>query len=806
MTSVVRIPDYQWAGFYYPEVYLALLEYRRAYTPELTSESDYETDIQALRSFALSSHLSNTRMDVAANELILDSAELAESVRKLFKIINVPFRSATPSTSELLILLSRIVQTDIPEYIPQYTTFSTERGEDDEVPFEVQASYDLDRTDQVSSVFARLRTQGTGTPDGSVDSGFPTRFSATSAAFTSADVGRSLLVAVSANNNAGEYPITSIVNSTTVEVSGANFVTESSLIWAVYEWSSTDYATKANTDSDEFTPWSSFNDGHMLYFCHHHIQWNKFSIVVGTTPAADFAGIWEYYDPTYSNAYPDSVTDQGGTIKFGTNSLLGTAEAEGWTVNVTYNPTGATENCGRSWSGSENYIETRGLLGQSTVDTDPLNYTITTEWVPLPNLTDGTNGLQQDGDVTYDLPMTEDERWTRVSLNDVEGFWLRFRPVEAGGSPVAPDLDRINIGQEGFQYFPFNATQGESVLNEIIGSGNGQPSQAFSLLQSPVLDDTLVLAVDETGSGNWVVWTAVQNFLNSTTTDRHYKFEIDTEGIATVTSGNGTNGRVFPTGTDNIRANSYRIAADIDGNVGARTIKGNDTGIPYVQEVWNPMSAIGWSEKDGASETNLEQLKESGPASIRNQEKAVHPNDIARVVVDEYRTADGSKIVERAFVVEEAYGPKTVQLVVVGSGGSFLTAEQLADIDLYFNGDKYATPPVYGHLLLNHEVTTVNYTPRSIDVTVQVVGKGITVIQIQNAISAYMNPLTTNDDGSYAHLFGGRFAVVMLDCAIADVSTAITNVHRTVPSADVMLGPRELPAPGTLTVTVVETE
>jgi hypothetical protein len=255
---------------------------------------------------------------------------------------------------------------------------------------------------------------------------------------------------------------------------------------------------------------------------------------------------------------------------------------------------------------------------------------------------------------------------------------------------------------------------------------------------------------------------------------------------------------------NNIRLSEYRIGGDTDGNVGAEQITSNIDGINFVGALGNPMAAIGWTIAEAGDEVDLERMKDVGPASIRNDGKAVSPSDIPRVAVDEYRTGEGSALIQRAFAVEEAYGPKTVQLVVVGSGGNFLNEEQLSDVDVYFNGDRYSIPPKDGVLLLNTELTSVNYQPRSTDVTVTVYGSGITVTQIVKAISAYLDPLATDENGEYQHDFGGLLAVVMLDCAISDISSNIKNIVRTAPAADINLGPRQLPIPGTIVVTIVE--
>jgi hypothetical protein len=229
--ATITIPDFDIAAFYYPQIYQALLAYLRVNAPELTSESEYESHIQLSRAIALVGHLNNTNVDIVGNEMLLDSIQLRESLQRVFKLIQYQLKSATPATAPMLIQLSTAPTADIAEYLPAGTPWGTEQEDGEEVAFENTIAYPLDRLDQVSHVFVSEITQGG--VNGEVDTPFPTRFSSITASFTSADVGRVLLVTNSQNGNGGKYTITSIVDSNNVEVSGAAFSTETDLAWGV---------------------------------------------------------------------------------------------------------------------------------------------------------------------------------------------------------------------------------------------------------------------------------------------------------------------------------------------------------------------------------------------------------------------------------------------------------------------------------------------------------------------------------------------------------------------------------------------
>lgn len=811
--AVIIVPDFTFSGFYYPEVLKALQEYRRVNAPELTSESPYESHIQLERAFALVCHLNNTRLDIIANENLLDSLTLRESMRRLFKLIGRQLASATPSTVEQVIRLSSVSTVNQIAYVPAYSQFATESETGDEITFEATEDHPMDRTNLVSHVYGSRGIQFEN--DGVVDSAFPTRFTSALATFTVADVGRFLSISSSTNGNAGGYTITNLIDANTIEIATANFISETGLGWSVVEFGS-DYADDANNDLTTFNPFLTTMFGAVLMTAHNHIQFNQIDFELDT-PGVDMWGIWEYYDPTYSNTNPAEVTDEGGYIRANllplgpgfSNNLL--SRMLNTFVRITYNPTGRIYEGLAQWDGGLNllYIDTVGILGQTSVDTDILNYTIHAPWTPLLNQVDGTDdgsgySFLQDGAVTFDWPMSVSRRWMKAVQEGAfeSAYYIRFRLVNAS-SAIAPIFERIKIS-EGTQYFPFQITQGVTILDEIIGSSNGEPNQVFVSLEAPVFDDSQILSVSET-VGAWQTWAPITSFLNSGSTDRHYRPESDDDGVQYYEFGNGTYGRKPPLGVNNIRLDSYRIGGDLDGNVGADQIVSNVSGINYVSAMGNPMAAIGWRIKEAGDAEDLERMKDDGPANIRNFEKAVSPPDIPRVAIEHYRTDEGSALVERGFAIEEAYGPKTIQLVTVGPGGAFLTAEQLTDVAEFFNGNRYSIPPVDGVLLLNSELGIVNYDPRPVDVTVTVYGQGLVATEIRNALIAYLSPLAEADDGTYRHNFGGLLAHVLLDCIVSDVSANIKNIVQTVPAADITLGPTQLPTAGNIVVNIVAT-
>ena len=290
-----------------------------------------------------------------------------------------------------------------------------------------------------------------------------------------------------------------------------------------------------------------------------------------------------------------------------------------------------------------------------------------------------------------------------------------------------------------------------------------------------------------------------ENFLASNSASKDYTLSISGDDIATIKFGDGVQGRIPIPGVDNIRA-IYRIGADQDGNVGASTITINKSGISFVNRLFNPRQAIGWDAKEGSTEADLARLKIEGPATLRTRGRAIAAPDFEFLAI-QFEDSNGSELVARALAIEETFGVKTVEVVVVGKSGALLTEVQRDELTNFFNGNKpLGIDPV---IVTNHEATIVNYTPRIIDVTATVTGGNEE--QIKNAITALLNPDATFDDGVTKRWdFGQLIPVAVIISEIFEIDPVnIKNVIITVPAADVLLGVRELPLAGAISVAVV---
>lgn len=784
-TQVIETPGgIAFAGFYFPEILRELLAFLRNNKERLglTDENEFEVHVQLLRAFSLVGHLNNTRLDTVATELLLDSANLLESVKRLLRLIGVELKSATPAAVDVVLKLSEVTSIDITDFVPTLAEFAT-----DSVPpiaYEDLSGSDLSRGDRVGYCYGLEETDASTTlikvrvsssaPD--TIERYHTTTPGSEGAWATDIVGQHIFLSKSLFTNGGEFRVTQRLNDTTIKavrIPGSEtpgFVTEDLLDFSVKEFTA-DNASVVN-GVGSFQPWNSVHVNDMLYVGHDQIMPTQVDLDFSTF-GSGLAGVWEYFDSERSRFNPADVTESLGTLTFDCTSLLGTLDRSGAEVTVIFLKTGARETVTSVWSGGKNQITTSGLLGQVTASTDERDYHITADWVPFDNLDDSTNDWTQDDKVEWDLPEDQERSWLETDVNLVDAMWFRFRVVTAGIS--APVIETIQIDQ-GDQYIKRTCTQGETIGPQIIGSSTGGQSQEFFLPETPYLDNSETIEVDEGGSGVWVEYTFVDSFIDSQATSRHYMRQADAKDRAKIIFGDGVNGKIPPAGIDNVRA-SYRVGGDVDGNVGPNTVVSNSDGINGVSEVWNPRSAYGWRIKDGGDTADLNRVKREAPAELRTRKTAVTPQDCERLATREFTDASGTKPVIRAWAEEEKFGVKTIGLIVVGAGGNTLTRSQLDALDEYFNGDRDARPVVEGVLVMNHKLTSLNYEPSLITIETTVVWPGGNAESIKNQLLAYVNPLAVEEDGStYVFNFGSQVSFSRVHSLIHAVDPAIQDV------------------------------
>jgi Baseplate J-like protein len=221
-------------------------------------------------------------------------------------------------------------------------------------------------------------------------------------------------------------------------------------------------------------------------------------------------------------------------------------------------------------------------------------------------------------------------------------FWLRAR-LREDGPPVRSQLT-------GPYPNAVWAEQAQTITGEILGSGNGEPDQAFFVRQAPVLESGTVeirelegaraeielpilraelvaqglserdlRSVVDPRTGRiveaWVRWSEKQNLLFSGPDDRHYTVERSRGRVS-------FGARPVPPGQNNVLA-GYRAGGGLAGNVAAGAINQLLGAAGSVQSVTNPRAAEGGADGESPSA-----VLDRGPHLARHRRQAVSLDDV----------------------------------------------------------------------------------------------------------------------------------------------------------------------------------
>ena len=253
--------------------------------------------------------------------------------------------------------------------------------------------------------------------------------------------------------------------------------------------------------------------------------------------------------------------------------------------------------------------------------------------------------------IRLQAPLTGSYRGGTVELAALPRFgvaldWVRGR-MKSDGAPPRSTVSGIHVNATWAQ-------QVQTLSNEVLGSGTGQPKESFFFRQVPVLPgeqvevreldgaraevelpmlrnalrrqglpEDAVRAVTDPRGGRvrevWVRWEPREHLFFSGPDDRHYVIE---RGRGRLIFGDGVNGLVPPPGANNIRASRYCSGGGVAGNVAAGAISQLLSGALFVQSVTNPRAADG-----GADGEDLDRVFARGPQMLRHRRRALSAQD-----------------------------------------------------------------------------------------------------------------------------------------------------------------------------------
>lgn len=193
------------------------------------------------------------------------------------------------------------------------------------------------------------------------------------------------------------------------------------------------------------------------------------------------------------------------------------------------------------------------------------------------------------------------------------------------GTSWAPDLALPVVAHGNVA----DATRGETVPLEVLGSGNGSvPNQSFTLKKKPLTYVASPTAENDSGVAStlrvWVdglLWTEVPGFFGQAPDAQVYVVRQKDGDESVVSFGDGASGARLPTGVDNVVA-SYRFGAGA-ASPPAGSITKIAKAAPGLRGVVNPVAAAG-----GADAENAEAIRTLAPRSALLLGRAVSIQDM----------------------------------------------------------------------------------------------------------------------------------------------------------------------------------
>ncbi len=290
---------------------------------------------------------------------------------------------------------------------------------------------------------------------------------------------------------------------------------------------------------------------------------------------------------------------------------------------------------------------------------------------------DGTGGLNRDGDVVLHVPRSHS-----VSLIEAQrAGWLRARVTEPvpeqppySASPTIRALSAFTVGGT------VDAVNAELVESESVGPSEGVAGQRFQLKRRPVVpsDDPFVLEVSQ-GEG-WQEWHQVSDFSSSSSSDLHFVFdpvegEIQLGPAVREPDGTLRSYGSTPMKGAELRVKSYATGGGTRGNVAKGTVSVLKSSIPYVSGVVNRRAAAG-----GVDGEDIENAKVRGPIVLRTLGRAVTTEDY------EHLAREAAPEVARVHCVAAGDGAEagSIRVLVVpaaAAGGGRLRFDQLVPAD-----------------------------------------------------------------------------------------------------------------------------
>jgi hypothetical protein len=170
-------------------------------------------------------------------------------------------------------------------------------------------------------------------------------------------------------------------------------------------------------------------------------------------------------------------------------------------------------------------------------------------------------------------------------------------------------------------------------------------------------------------------WEPVPDLLNCNGQSRKFCVEVESDGTPYLRFGDGTYG-MQP--TEGQFSATFRVGNGRAGNIGAEAIGRVVTDATGIRRVWNPLPAVG-----GTDPEPLEDVRRFAPIAFRTQERAVTPDDYARIAERH------SKVQKAAAVIRWSGSWYTVWITIDRKGGKPLADDPAFERELLAHMNRY---------------------------------------------------------------------------------------------------------------------
>lgn len=182
---------------------------------------------------------------------------------------------------------------------------------------------------------------------------------------------------------------------------------------------------------------------------------------------------------------------------------------------------------------------------------------------------------------------------------------------------------------QGNYLYTTTIVEGKSIKDDPIGYSNGSPDQRFKLSTPNALPPTLEVLVHNGTS--YDLWSLVDSFIDSRSSDQVYRIDQDDEGNTDIIFGDDSTGKIPPSNVNPIYVN-YRVGGGESGNVASRTITLLNSNSTYIKSTFNPFPPL----SRGIDREDIESIRRNIPVSSRTRWGLIKEDDFSNFILKDY--------------------------------------------------------------------------------------------------------------------------------------------------------------------------